>query len=58
MSIKLGFSNPNNVIDAGLSIAHYGTIVISPYAKIGKNCRIHTCVNIGASAGNHKAPSI
>lgn len=58
MSIKLGFSIPINVIDAGLSIAHYGTIVISPYAKIGKNCRIHACVNIGASTGNHKAPSI
>lgn len=58
LSLKLGFSIPINVIDEGLSIAHYGTIVISPLAKIGKNCRIHACVNIGASAGENKAPLI
>lgn len=58
LSIKLGFSIPLNVIDAGISIAHYGTIVISPHAKIGRNCRIHACVNIGAFGGNDKAPII
>lgn len=51
LSLKLGFSIPVNVIDCGLSIAHYGTIVISPYSRIGKNCRIHACVNVGASGG-------
>lgn len=58
LSIKLGFSIPINCIDAGLSIAHYGTIVIFPHVKIGKNCRIHACVNIGASSGKLKAPKI
>ena len=30
-----------------MSLAHRGTIVINPKVKIGKNCRIHICVNIG-----------
>lgn len=58
LSLKLGFSIPINVFDSGLSIAHCGTIVVNPNCKIGKNCRIHTCVNIGASAGENKAPEI
>lgn len=57
-SLKLGFSIPLNVCGPGLSIAHYGTIVISENAKIGANCHIHTCVNIGASAGRPEAPKI
>lgn len=58
LSLKLGFSIPINVIDPGLSIVHYGTIVISNKAKIGKNCRIHVGVNIGASGGKPEAPQI
>lgn len=42
----------------GLSIAHYGTIVVSEQASIGRNCRIHAGVNIGASAGKNGAPVI
>lgn len=57
-SLKLGFSIPINVFDYGLSIAHYGTIVISPNARIGKYCHIHAGVNIGASAGKPEAPFI
>jgi serine O-acetyltransferase len=53
LGIKLGFSIPINVFGPGLSIAHRGTIVVSNTAKIGKNCRIHVCVNIGTSAGNY-----
>lgn len=48
---KLGFSIPPNVFGPGLSIAHAGTIVVNPTARIGANCRIHVCVNIGAQAG-------
>ena len=54
----LGFSIPKNVFGPGLSIAHRGTIVVNPAARIGKNCRIHVCVNIGASSGDNKAPRI
>lgn len=51
LGVKLGFSIPLNVFDYGLGIVHYGLVVISPDAKIGKNCRIHAGVNIGGSAG-------
>ncbi len=51
LSIKLGFSIPINVFGPGLSIAHYGTIVVNGSARVGANCRLHTCVNIGTAAG-------
>ncbi|GGD10054.1 serine O-acetyltransferase [Hyunsoonleella pacifica] len=58
ISLKLGFSIPINVFGPGLSIVHYGTIVINSASKIGKNCRIHACTNIGASGGKPEAPHI
>ena len=57
-SIKLGFTIPLNVFGQGLSIAHYGTIVVNENAKIGQNCRIHEGVTIGATGGNPKAAKI
>ena len=57
MGYKLGYSISENVFDEGLSIAHYGTIIVNPSAKIGKNCRIHADVNIGASIDG-KSPTI
>lgn len=58
-SLKLGFEIPINVFGPGLSIAHAGTIVVNSGAKIGANCRLHVCVNIGTEAGkDHAAPSI
>lgn len=58
MSINLGFSIPKNAFGPGLSIPHYGTIVVNSRTKVGKNCRIHVCVNIGASGGSLEAPVI
>lgn len=58
LALKLGFSIPENVFGPGLSIAHYGTIVVNSKARVGKNCRIHVCTNIGASGGSSKAPII
>lgn len=59
LSVKLGFTIPLNVIGPGLNIAHRGTIVINNSAKIGENCRLHTCVNIGTKAGEKNlAPQI
>jgi serine O-acetyltransferase len=56
---KLGFSIPANVFGPGLSIAHAGTIVVNQNSRIGANCRVHVCVNIGASAADgSKAPII
>jgi serine O-acetyltransferase len=48
-----------NVFGPGLSIAHRGTIVINNATKIGANCRLHACVNIGTKAGyDNMAPKI
>ena len=59
MEARLGFSIPLNVFGSGLSIAHVGPIVVSPYARIGRNCRIHVGVNIGTRAGvPDEAPTI
>ena len=57
-SLKLGFSIPLNAFGPGLAIVHYGTIVVSTAAKIGKNCRLHEGVNIGATNGSTLAPKI
>jgi len=51
LGIRLGLSVPLNVFDHGLSIVHYGLLVVNPDAKIGKNCRVHAGVNIGGTAG-------
>lgn len=57
-STRLGFSISPNCFGPGLSIAHYGTIIVNEAARIGANCRLHACVNIGASGGSTKAPVI
>ncbi|QAA81296.1 serine acetyltransferase [Aequorivita sp. H23M31] len=57
-SLELGFSIPENVFGPGLAILHYGTIIINDAVRIGKNCRIHACVNIGTSGGKEGAPII
>jgi serine O-acetyltransferase len=51
ISARLGFTIPPNTCGPGLSIAHYGTIVINSSARVGANCRLHVCVNIGTQAG-------
>jgi len=54
-AVKLGLSIPKNVFGPGLCIVHHGTIVVSPLAKIGENCRIHPSTSIGYFNG---APTI
>lgn len=58
MSIKLGFSIPENVFGPGLRIAHYGSIIVNPEACVGKNCTIHVGVNIGANKEKRDVPVI
>lgn len=59
LSLKLGFSIPENVFGPGLSIAHYGAIVVNQASRVGANCRLHTGVNIGSEAGYaDRAPKI
>lgn len=47
LSYKLGFSLYKNQFGPGLYIMHYGTIVVNPKCRIGANCNINACVNIG-----------
>lgn len=49
LGIKLGFSIDINTFGYGASIQHHGCIIISNEVKIGNNCRVHNCVNIGKS---------
>jgi serine O-acetyltransferase len=59
LSTRLGFFILPNVFGPGLSIGHPGTLIINGAAKVGKNCRIHTCVYIATKAGHTtKAPVI
>jgi serine O-acetyltransferase len=58
LSIRLGFSIPENVFGPGLAIVHYGTIIVNSRAKVGTNCRIHACTNIGESGGVAGAPTL
>lgn len=56
--VKLGFMIPVNVFGPGLSIAHYGSIIVTPLAKIGENCRVHVGVVIAKDRGKEAAPKI
>lgn len=53
-----GFCIPINCFGPGLSIAHCGAIVVNDTAKVGKNCRIHEGVTIGATGKNGQAAII
>ena len=55
---NLGFSIPANVFGPGLSIAHAGTIVVNGRCKIGANCRVHVCVNIGGGLSKRANPPV
>ena len=46
---KYNWTIPVNVFGKGLAIVHTGTIVVNSDAKIGENCRVHVCVNIGSA---------
>lgn len=58
LALRLGFSISENCFGPGLSIAHYGSIVVNSKARIGTNCRIHSCVNIGAGKTENDVPTI
>lgn len=58
LRVKYGFSIPLNVFGPGLSIAHFGSIVVNGNAKVGENCRIQDSVTIGETNGESDAPVI
>lgn len=47
LALKLGFTVPKNVFGPGLCLVHRGTVVVSPLARVGANCRIHPSTSIG-----------
>ena len=58
ISLKTGISIPAGVCGKGLTLRHYGSIVVNSAARIGCNCCIHNNVNIGANKGGKIAPKI
>lgn len=58
LGMKLGFTIPLNVAEEGLSLPHYGTIIINGNSHIGKNCRIMADVCIGSTSGVNIAAQI
>jgi len=58
LSLKLGFTIPPHVFGPGLALPHYGTIVIHDEARVGRNCRVHDGVTIGATGGVRKSATI
>lgn len=57
-SLKTGITIPRNTCDKGLTLYHYGSIVVNAACEIGRNCCIMNNVNIGANQGSLKAPKI
>ncbi|WP_442858303.1 serine O-acetyltransferase [Arthrobacter sp. SLBN-83] len=51
VSEALGFDIPLGTFAPGLSIAHRGPIIVNGNARVGRNCRIHPGVTIGAVRG-------
>ena len=51
LSYKTGFQIPPNTCGKGLTIWHWGAIVINPKTHIGENCTLYPGVLIG-----HKTP--
>ncbi|NAW51332.1 serine acetyltransferase [Elizabethkingia argentiflava] len=45
---KLGFFIPAGCFGPGLKIYHYGSIIINPKSRIGRNCTIHGNCCIGS----------
>lgn len=44
---RLGFIISAGCFDEGLVLWHYGSVIVNPKAKIGKNCQIHGNCCIG-----------
>lgn len=59
LGIKLGFDIPINTVGAGFRIDHWGYLVISSEAKVGKNCHCFGDITIGVKDNVTKgAPTI
>lgn len=57
-AFKLGYEISSKTFGPGLAIMYRGPIIILDSVRIGANCRIHTCVNIGSTKGTGKGARI
>ena len=46
LGIRLGFFINAGCFDIGLKIYHYGSIIVNPKSRIGKNCTIHGALEV------------
>ncbi|PRD56491.1 serine O-acetyltransferase [Sphingobacterium gobiense] len=53
---RLGFFIHAGNFGTGLKIYHYGSVIVHPKAKIGKNCTIHGNCCIGSKGGFPDTP--
>lgn len=57
---KIGVEIPPGVFGPGLKLPHTGLRIVAKDARVGKNCLLHSSVNIGTNNGNGmiEAPKI
>lgn len=48
---RLGFIISAGCFGEGLQIEHYGSIIVNPKSRIGKNCKMHGNCCIGSTGG-------
>lgn len=53
-----GFQIPINSIKEGLTIWHYGMIIINQDTRIGRNCTLRPDIVLGHKDGEEKSPTI
>jgi serine O-acetyltransferase len=53
-----GFQIPPNTIGKGLTIWHWGPVIINPAVRIGENCTLNPMVIIGHKVPGEPAPTI
>ncbi|MCQ2137449.1 MAG: serine acetyltransferase [Bacteroidales bacterium] len=51
LGAKLGFIISAGCFNDGLKLEHYGSVIVNPKARIGKNCIIHGNCCIGSDGG-------
>jgi serine O-acetyltransferase len=56
--LRLAFDIPLNVFGPGLSISHYGAVVVNCNARIGAGCRLHNLVHIARKTGHEAGAPI
>ncbi|MFM1726524.1 hypothetical protein ABEU20_000202 [Rhodococcus sp. PAM 2766] len=56
LGIWMGLSIPAGVFGRGLSVPHYGSVVVNDKVRAGRFCRIHSATNLGEVNG--EAPQL